>query len=111
MIAKLVYIAGPYTKPDPCVNTRSAILVGDDLWREGLVPFVPHLTHFWHTVSPKPYWDWLAYDLHWLRVCHALLRLPGESNGADKEVMEAKRLGIPVFWTLQDVVTWARENA
>lgn len=104
---RMVYVAGPYTKPDPCVNTRAAILVGEELWKAGFIPFVPHLTHLWHTVSPRPYQDWLDYDMHWLRVCHALLRFPGESSGADKEVAEAHRLGIPVFYSVADVISWS----
>lgn len=104
---KKVYVAAPYTRPDPCVNTRAAILAGDQLWAAGFIPFVPHLTHLWHTVSPHDYSDWLAYDLHWLRVCDAVLRLPGESSGADAEVAEAHRLRIPVFEDVAAVVAWA----
>jgi hypothetical protein len=106
-MSKRVYVAGPYTKPDPCVNTNTAILAGDRLWAYGLIPFVPHLTHFWHTVTLKPYTSWLAYDMEWLKVCDVVLRLPGESSGADKECDEAKSLGIPVFYTMADVVAWA----
>lgn len=51
---KKVYIAGPYTKPDPCINTHNAIMVGEQVWSAGMVPFVPHLTHFWHTIKPHP---------------------------------------------------------
>ena len=103
---KKVYIAGPYSKPDPCVNTRAAILAGERAWAAGFVPFVPHLTHLWHTVSPRPYEDWLAYDLHWLRCCDAVWRLPGESGGADEEVAEAARLGIPVFLSFEALAAW-----
>jgi hypothetical protein len=107
MNPKMVYVAGPYTKPDPCVNTRTAIMAGDRLLSAGLVPFVPHLTHLWHTVTPRPYQDWLDYDMHWLKVCDAVLRLPGESSGADKEVAEAGRLGLPVFHSIDGVIAWA----
>lgn len=79
--------------------------MADKLLAAGLVPFVPHLTMLWDAISPHPYADWLAYDLHWLRVCHAVLRLPGESNGADKECEEAERLGIPVFHSLDAILS------
>ena len=92
-----VYIAGPYTRPDPCVNTNRAMAAWDLLWGLGFAPFCPHWSHYQHTHIPRPYEDWLAYDLEWLRTCDAVLRLPGESSGADKEVAEAVRLGIPVF--------------
>lgn len=102
-----VYIAGPYTKPDPCVNTRQAILVADELLSKGLIPFVPHLSHFWHTLSPKSHREWLRYDLHWVRVCDCLLRLPGESTGADMEVEEANRQGIMVFDSVELLIAYA----
>lgn len=98
-----VYVAGPYTKPDPCVNTHNAIRAAEELWDAGFVPFVPHLTHLWHTVSPRPYEDWLAYDLHWLQGCDALLRLPGESSGADKEVAYARTRGIRVVHSIAEL--------
>lgn len=98
-----VYVAGPYTKPDPCINTNTAIKAGDHLWQLGFVSFVPHLTHLWHTVSPHPYQDWLDYDMEWLNVCHAVLRLAGASSGADAEVVEARKLSIPVFYSVVEL--------
>lgn len=92
-----VYVAGPYTKPDPVENVRKAILAADELWSLGYTPFVPHLTHLWHLVSPHPYEHWLEYDNEFLPCCHAVLRLPGESSGADKECRLAESLSVPVF--------------
>lgn len=102
-----VYVAGPYTKGDVAVNVRGAILAASELYDAGLMPYVPHLSHYWHTVAPRPYGDWLRLDMEWLRVCDVLLRLPGESSGADKEVCEAVRLGIPCFEHLGELLTWA----
>ena len=93
----LVYIAGPYSKPDPVENMHRAIKIADGLL-DVCVPFIPHLTGTWHMVSPKPYPEWLALDLAYLERCDAVYRFPGESSGADGEVEEAKRLGIPVFY-------------
>ncbi len=92
-----VFISGPYTKGDVALNVRNAIHAADAVLVLGHHPFIPHLTHFWHLVSPKPYEEWLAIDLVWLNKCDCLIRLPGESNGADKEVAEARRLGMPVY--------------
>lgn len=102
-----VYVAGPYSKPDPCVNTHDAIRVGSLLWDRGYTPFVPHLTHLWHTVAPRPYIDWLAYDLVWLAACDVLLRLPGESSGADLEIEFAKERGIHVVHSFHELDVWA----
>lgn len=73
MEAIKVYIAGPYTRPDPCINTNEAIRIADKLMSFGFVPFVPHLSHFWHTLAPKSYKAWIEYDLHWVAVCNAIL--------------------------------------
>lgn len=82
---KKVYIAGPYTLGDTALNVRRAILAADEVWAAGFLPYVPHLDHLWHLVSPKPISTWYAMDIGWLRVCDAVLRLQGESEGADIE--------------------------
>lgn len=99
----IVYIAGPYTKGDVAQNVRNAILAADHLIGEGHVPYIPHLTHFWHLLSPKPYEFWIDYDLLWLEKCDCILRLQGESAGADMEVVEATRLGKPVYHSIRDI--------
>jgi hypothetical protein len=106
-----VYLAGPYSRPDCVENTHNTIKAADRLWAAGLVPYVPHLSLAYHLVSPKPYADWLAYDLHWVAACDALLRLPGESAGADGEVRHAEELGIPVFLDESELVRWAQVEA
>lgn len=99
-----VYIAGPYTKPDPIRNTQIAISYADELLKLGHTPFVPHLTMLWHLVSPKKLEEWYAIDLPWIAACDALVRIPGESTGADKEVQEANRLGIPVYIGVENFI-------
>jgi hypothetical protein len=88
------------------VNTRNALRVGDRLWEAGAVPVVPHLTHLWHLVAPKPYAHWLALGRELLQRCDALLRLPGDSQGADEEVALATELGIPVLEGLEPALAW-----
>jgi hypothetical protein len=95
-----VFISGPYTQGDPAVNVASAIAAADHLTALGHVPFVPHLYHFWHMMKPHDYEFWMALDLEWLRVCDAILRLPGYSPGADKETAQAAAWGIPVYDSL-----------
>ena len=50
--------------------------------------------------------DWMGIDLPWVSVAEAVLRLPGESTGADLEVKEAYARGIPVFHRTEDVIAW-----
>ena len=106
-----VYIAGPYSKGDVMLNIREAIFAADWVLAAGHVPFLPHLTGFWHVISPKPYEAWLALDAAWLRQCEVLIRLPGESSGSDGEAAEAKTLGMPVFPGVVEFLTWANEQA
>lgn len=93
----LIYVAGPYTKGDVAMNVRTALEAGERLTARGLAVFIPHLTHFWHFAFPHPYEFWLAQDDQILYRCDAVLRIPGESSGADKEVATAGGLKIPVF--------------
>jgi len=99
-----IYIAGPYTKGDVAVNVREAILAADRLVEIGHTPYVPHLTHFWHLVSPKPYEFWLNLDMtilgYW---AEAVLRLPGDSHGADGEVQQALANQIPVYYGIEEM--------
>src|SRR5580693_1616163 len=92
-----VYIASPYTKGDVAINVKAQLDAVDTLMSLGYYPFAPLYSHFQHMAHPRPYKDWIEADLVWVSVCDAMLRLPGESSGADNEVKVAKELGIPVF--------------
>jgi hypothetical protein len=94
----MVYLAGPYSNPDPVENMHKAIKLADSLL-DVCVPFIPHLTGTWHMVSPKPYPEWLALDLEYMYRCDIVFRFPGASSGADAEVAEAWLRGIPVVYT------------
>jgi Domain of unknown function (DUF4406) len=103
MIAR-IYVAGPYTNGDVAVNIRTAYEAADRLADLGFAPFVPHSTHFWHMLFPRPYEFWLELDDQFLPCCAAVLRLPGGSKGADGEVRLAESLGIPVFYDVDKLV-------
>lgn len=98
-----VYIAGPYSSGDQVLNVKAALDAAEDLVERGHIPFVPHLTAWWHFLHPKPYRWWIRYDNVWLLQCEAVVRLPGESPGADEEVALARSKGIPVYYGLSRV--------
>lgn len=50
-----------------------------------------------HLVSPKPNATWLAYDRARLIRCEALLRVLGDSLGADLEARFVQELSLPVL--------------
>lgn len=97
---KKVFVASPYTLGDVAVNVRNSIEVGNKLMDAGFAPFLPLLSHFQHMMFPRAYEDWINVDLEWLKSCDCLLRLPGESKGADGEEALAIKLGIPVYYDL-----------
>ena len=102
-IRKVVYIASPYTKGDVAVNVRESFLVADELVRLGYLPFPPLFSHFWHFLSPHPYEFWTELDMEWLLHVDYILRLTGESSGADREVLFAESYGIPVYYSISDL--------
>lgn len=101
----MVYLAAPYTNPDPIVNTHETIKVATQLVEDGrATPVVPHLSLLWHLVTPRPIEFWYAYDLEVMARCDFVVRLAGASTGADAEVKEAERLGIPVFYDVDELL-------
>jgi hypothetical protein len=114
----IVYIASPYTKGDPAINTRFQCQVFNELMDDGIVwPFIPLLSHFQHIVFPRHYQDWIDYDLALLPRFDACLRLNAvlpeigyeqrESSGADGEVKAFRNLGKMVFYDKPTLYQWA----
>jgi len=97
-----VYIAGPITKGDTLLNIRDGMLTGIELVKRGYTPFVPHNDMMQYILDPKvlEYETMLAQDFAWIKKCDALLRLPGESPGADREVQFALSQGLFVTTSL-----------
>lgn len=93
---KLIYIASPYTIGDVEKNVRRQIDAAHVIMDLGHAPVAPLLSHFLHLVRERHYDEWMAIDLVILKRCDVLLRLHGESKGADIEVETAKINGIPV---------------
>ena len=102
-----VYVAGPISLGDPSANCKRAINMGFALMDAGYAPYVPHYSYFVDeasTIGKGRYEQWISLDLSWISTCQGLLRLPGASKGADREVAWAKQLGIPVFTNYADLV-------
>ena len=122
-----VYIAGAIQNGDIFQNIRQAEDAFKELANLGYAPFCPHWGCYGGNVSPttmmvdgcmgimetrtlvarpKPcsmglsHDQWLDIDESWVFASHALLRLPGESPGADKEIMFANRYGCKIFYDI-----------
>jgi hypothetical protein len=119
---KRVYIAGPISKGDLCHNIRQADEAFAVLVKAGFAPLCPHWSAFAGSVFrsgdsvcgsasamselPLTHADWLGVDLPWVAASDAVLRLPGESTGADVEVAHAEHCGVPVFGSVNDLVAY-----
>jgi hypothetical protein len=101
----LIYVAGPYSSA-PEQNVKNAIDAAEKVLAAGMIPFVPHLSHYWHALYEHDWKTWLRIDGEVLRRCDAVLRIPGESPGAEHEIQQAKILWIPVFFDLDSLVRW-----
>ena len=99
-----LYIASPYTLGDVAINVKDQIDAAARLIDAGFAPFVPLYYHFQHMHHPRPPEVWVELDNHWISACDCLLRLPGESNGADDEVKLAVKLGLPIFYSVEEAI-------
>jgi len=118
-VRKKIYVAGPISKGNLHANVKAAHAAGLGLLRAGFAPLVPHGSCFWGsetgscghfapeaTHSGISHDEWLEVDFAWVAVADGVLRLPGESVGADREVEFAMQRGIPAFGTIDQVVTY-----
>lgn len=103
-----IYIASSYSLGDPEANVRLQIDAGEELIQAGFYPYLPLLSHYQHLIHPHSYETWVRLDNSWVASCDALLRLPGESKGADEEVALAFKLGIPVYYSVEDLIEGMR---
>jgi len=99
-----VYIASPYTKGDTAQNVYESFKFYNNLVDLGFYPFSPLTSHFIHMMFPQDYDKWMDIDFKWLEKCDCVLRLSGESKGADMEVEKAKKLNKPVFYNVNDLM-------
>lgn len=110
-----IYLAAPIGANDDGWAGRiaAAARACEELFRAGFAVYLPHgyeaagidlLALFGYKAACRLSGAFVA-------VCDALLRLPGESPGADEEVALAESLGIPVFYSLAALVEWGENVA
>ncbi len=113
----LILIAGPYrsgTHDDPALlaaNLRSLESAAWPVFRAGHIPMIgewvalPVLRGAGAADVTDPIAEQVLYPTaeRLLAHCDAVLRLPGASTGADKDVELARARGLPVFTRVQDI--------
>lgn len=98
-----VFISGPYGDHNPkdviAANVARADKVARDLMAQGHQVYCPHkMTWGWEDDPRLSRKDYLELDKSFLRHwAEAIIRMPGESPGADGEMEEAKQLGLIVL--------------
>lgn len=104
MITPVIYVAGPYrarTRQAVEFNIQAARAVGLLCCRKGWSPIIPHSnTSHLDAMDPSIGDEfWLASTMELLRRCDAVVLVPGweRSQGTRDEIIEAEKLGIPVY--------------
>lgn len=113
----MILIAGPYasgTDGDPVLMHRNLERLEEAAWplfRAGHIPMIgewvalPVLSSAGATGPTDPLAAEVMYPVahRLLQHCDAVLRLPGESRGADQDVAIARERGLPVYTSLAEV--------
>lgn len=98
-----VFIAGPMRKGDCLGNMCQALAAFAELTAAGYAPMCPHFSFFVDGLYRFSHSEWLEIDLPWVAASNAVLRLPGESIGADRETELAQTMGIPVCTSIEAI--------
>jgi hypothetical protein len=120
----LILIAGPYrsgTADDPLLMAQNLARLEEAAWpvfRSGHVPMIgewvalPVLRSAGADGVLDPLAEHVMYPTaqRLLQHCDAVLRLPGESTGADQDVAIARERGLPVFHRVEDIPGYARDE-
>ncbi|MDX6254052.1 MAG: hypothetical protein QOJ11_386 [Frankiales bacterium] len=113
----LILIAGPYrsgTGDDPDLLARNLARLEEAAWpifQAGHLPMIgewvalPALRGAGGTSVADPVAAEIMYPTaeRLLQHCDAVLRLPGDSLGADQDVAIARERGLPVYYRLEDI--------
>lgn len=107
-----VYISGPVTGGDRNRNVYQAFDAQAWLMRNGFAPLNPIASTCYPFAWQPEYTHemWLWTDLAWVGVSDCVLRLPGKSPGADREVAFAELKGIPVFDDRASLAVWREKH-
>jgi hypothetical protein len=106
-----VFVSGPYTLGNVEDNITRMIDASNELIDNGFNPLPLNVAyHPIETKYPrKRYVDWIDITYEWVEKCDCLLRLTGESKGADGEVKIAEELKIPVFYSTIELIKYYKK--
>lgn len=108
----VVYVSGKFSNPkwqEQKINILEALKMATKLWNIGFTAICPH------TNAPQTengctcrYEEFLEGDIELLLRSDAILMLPGweDSVGATIELQEAKKMGKPIFYRLEELASF-----
>jgi len=117
MTNRIIYIAGAISNGHSATprgiyqNVKTAQFYYEQLIKKGYSPILPHLSYYaWLDMKEDVDWKtWIEMDLDYVEASIGLLRIPGESKGADREVEFAKKIGKPVYFNLNEIPNLERD--
>lgn len=110
-----LYVAGAYSSDNVIGvldNIREGLRASTKAFLAGFSPFCPWADFLYQfmlrdgeTFTVQDYYN---YSISWLKVSDGMLLVPGfeKSSGTKKEIEIANELGIPVFFFLDDAITY-----
>lgn len=121
----MILIAGPYrsgTGDDPALlaaNLRALESAAWPVFRSGHVPMIgewvalPVLTSAGADGLADPLAEQVMYPTaeRLLAHCDGVLRLPGDSRGADQDVAIARERGLPVWFSVEEIPGYVPDAA
>lgn len=114
-----VYVAGAYSADNVMGvlnNMRRGMELATKVLLAGFAPFCPWYDYHYIILLREgenlTVQDMYTYSINWLSVSDAVLVVPGweNSTGTKKEIEVAINLGIPVFYTLEELIRFLRKK-
>jgi len=113
-----ILVAGPYrsgTNDDPELMQQNLDRLNDSalaLFRAGHIPLIgewlalPLLKAAGSVKLADEIYQEISYPIahRLITKCDAILRIEGESKGADQDIKVAVALGLPIYYRLEDII-------
>lgn len=113
---KRIYVAGPYSADnviDVLDNMRRGIRLATKVLLAGMAPFAPWLDYHYQLALKEgeclKVADYYKYSLAWLDAADAVVVVClgyRSSAGTMAEIERAEKLGIPVFYSFEELLKW-----
>lgn len=113
---KKIFISGALTSDSSIGflrNVRNMLQMGAQVRDLGCSTYVPCNDILMSLVGGVlGHHNYYEIDLEWLEVCDALIVVPGykDSLGVSGELKKAHDLGIPIFYTIDELMDWLGIN-